>query len=295
MLTSSLLAHEPAIRLTAFFFAFAAMATWEVLAPRRVPALPRARRWTNNLALLLINSVLVRLLFPAAAVGFAAFAESHSMGLLQTWEIPQTLAIVASLALLDVGIYLQHRLFHALPLLWRLHCVHHADLDFDATTGTRFHPIEIALSMGIKFLVIVTLGPPVLAVLMFETLLNVTALFNHSNIRLPLKLDGAFRRWLVTPDMHRIHHSIDRAEMNSNFGFCFSLWDRVLGTYTHVPKLGHIAMTIGIPEQPDPASVVNLSGLLAMPFRHMARLSLSSSHELVDRAPHEVGERDGKH
>jgi sterol desaturase/sphingolipid hydroxylase (fatty acid hydroxylase superfamily) len=266
MLSEFALAHEPALRLGAFGSMLVVMALWEALAPRRAPTMPKAKRWANNLALVLINSLLVRALFPAAAVGFAAFAEAHSLGLMHIRELPGFPALIAAVVLLDLAIYLQHVVFHAIPLLWRLHRVHHADLDFDVTTGTRFHPIEILLSMGIKFLIIVTLGPPVLAVLIFETLLNVTAMFNHSNIRIPERLDRMLRAVAVTPDMHRVHHSIDGSETNSNFGFCFSVWDRLLGTYIEVPKLGHCAMTIGVPELRDPRRVVGIRGLLAIPF-----------------------------
>jgi sterol desaturase/sphingolipid hydroxylase (fatty acid hydroxylase superfamily) len=183
---------------------------------------------------------------------------------------------IAAILLLDLAIYLQHLVFHAVPLLWRLHRVHHADLDFDVTTGTRFHPIEILLSMGIKFLIIVTLGPPVIAVLIFETLLNVTAMFNHSNITMPSQADRILRSALVTPDMHRVHHSIDRSETNSNFGFCFSFWDRLLGTYVPAPALGHAAMIIGIPDLCDPHDVVNLKGMLAIPFHRIKRPNLAA-------------------
>ena len=266
MLTEFLLAHEPFVRVAAFILTLAAMILWEVRAPRRLLMMPRIRRWKNNLTLLLINSILVRILFPAAAVGFAAFADSHEMGLLRIFQLSGAPAIIASVVLLDLAIYLQHLVFHAVPLLWRLHRVHHADLDFDVTTGTRFHPIEILLSMGIKFLIIVTLGPPVIAVLIFETLLTVTAMFNHSNIAMPRQVDQILRGLLVTPDMHRVHHSIDRTETNSNFGFCFSFWDRLLGTYKPIPALGHTKMTIGIPEFRKPRDVVNLKGMLAIPF-----------------------------
>ena len=193
------------------------------------------------------------------------------MGLLRILEIPEAIAVVASIVVLDLAIYLQHLLFHAAPLLWRLHRVHHADLEFDVTTGARFHPIEVLLSMGIKFLVIVTLGAPVFAVLIFETLLNVTAMFNHSNIAMPGWMDLVLRGVLVTPDMHRVHHAIDRAETNSNFGFCFSLWDRLLGTYRQAPALGHLAMTLGVPELRELKKVVDLKGMLAIPFNSTAR------------------------
>jgi sterol desaturase/sphingolipid hydroxylase (fatty acid hydroxylase superfamily) len=270
MLTEFALVHEPLVRVTAFILTLAAMVLWEIRSPRRDLVAPKWKRWKNNLALLLMNSLIVRILFPAAAVGFAAFAHTHQMGLLQMIAMPEALATIAAILLLDLAIYLQHLVFHALPLLWRLHRVHHADLDFDVTTGTRFHPIEILLSMGIKFLIIITLGPPVIAVLIFETLLNVTAMFNHSNISMPSQVDRILRSLLVTPDMHRVHHSIDRIETNANFGFCFSFWDRLLGTYKPVPTLGHTAMTIGIPGFRNPRDVVNLKGMLANPFDSIA-------------------------
>jgi sterol desaturase/sphingolipid hydroxylase (fatty acid hydroxylase superfamily) len=266
MLSETLLAHEQLVRIGAFILMFATMATWEVFAPRRALTLPKTQRWANNLALLVINSIIVRALFPVAAVGFAVFAETHSMGVLNIWRLPTVVAIVAAVLIMDLAIYLQHIIFHALPVLWRLHRVHHADLDFDVTTGTRFHPIEILLSLGIKFVVIICLGPPAIAVLIFETLLNVTAMFNHSNIRLPNMLEELLRRLLVTPDMHRIHHSVDSSETNSNFGFCFSIWDWLLGTYRSTPRLGQVAMKIGMMELRDPRDVENLRGMLLIPF-----------------------------
>ena len=277
MLTQTLLNHEQAIRLAAFVAMLVAMAAWEILAPRRALAVPKAKRWANNLALLLINSILVRVLFPAAAIGFAVFAESRSMGLFHMVYLSQPLAIVLSVVVMDFAIYLQHIVFHAVPVLWQLHRVHHADLDFDVTTGTRFHPIEIVLSMGIKFLVIITLGPPVVSVLIFELLLNVTAMFNHANIRLPDRIDGLVRRLVVTPDMHRIHHSVDRGETNSNFGFCLSVWDRSLGTYLATPRLGHIAMQIGVAALRDPNRVITVKGMLALPFIFDKPAALASS------------------
>jgi sterol desaturase/sphingolipid hydroxylase (fatty acid hydroxylase superfamily) len=277
MLTQTLLNHEQVIRLAAFVAMLVSMAAWETLAPRRALAVPKAKRWANNLALLLINSILVRVLFPAAAIGFAVFAESRSMGLFHMVYLSQPLAMVLSVVVMDFAIYLQHIVFHAVPVLWQLHRVHHADLDFDVTTGTRFHPIEILLSMGIKFLVIITLGPPVVSVLVFELLLNVTAMFNHANIRLPDCIDGLVRRLVVTPNMHRIHHSVDRGETNSNFGFCFSVWDRVLGTYLAAPRLGHVAMQIGVAELREPNRVISLKGMLALPFTFDKSAALASS------------------
>jgi sterol desaturase/sphingolipid hydroxylase (fatty acid hydroxylase superfamily) len=266
MFTEFLIAQEQLVRVSAFLLVLAVMASWEIVAPRRALSIPKAKRWVNNLALLLVNSVLVRLLFPAAAVGFAAFAQAKSIGLLHVWQVPEALAVVLSVALLDFAIYVQHVVFHAIPALWRLHRVHHADLDFDVTTGTRFHPIEILLSMGIKFVLICMLGPPVLAVLVFEILLNVTAMFNHSNIRMPGKVDSLIRRVLVTPDMHRVHHSTEHTETNSNFGFCFSVWDRLLGTYQPAPMHGHVSMQIGVPEFRELKQVVSITAMLGLPF-----------------------------
>ncbi len=271
MLTDFILAHELFVRLTAFALTLTAMVIWEQVAPRRNTVSQRLVRRRNNLALLLIDVTVARILFPAAAVGFAIFAEARDMGLLRMLELPVWIAITASIVLLDFAIYLQHLVFHAVPLFWRLHQVHHADNDFDVTTGVRFHPLEILLSMGIKFLIIVTLGPPVVAVLIFETLLNITAMFNHSNIALPDRLDKALRTLLVTPDMHRIHHSIERAETDSNYGFCFSVWDRSLGTFREVPALGQTAMIVGVAEFCEPEQVVSLRGMLTIPFRRNNR------------------------
>jgi sterol desaturase/sphingolipid hydroxylase (fatty acid hydroxylase superfamily) len=211
--------------------------------------------------------ILVRLIFPTAAVGLAALAADRGWGLLHQIEVPYGLAVLGSVIVLDFAIWLQHVMFHAVPALWRLHRVHHADLDFDTTTGLRFHPIEILLSMLIKFAVILLLGPPVVAVIIFEVLLNGMAMFNHGNVSLPSGLDRWLRRLVVTPDMHRVHHSIEDDEANSNFGFNLSLWDRAFGTYRAQPRAGHLDMTIGIRTYRDPRQVTWLSGLLALPFR----------------------------
>ena len=261
------LTHELAIRLAAFAGAFALMAAWEIAAPRRVRSLPRWARWPHNLALVVLNSIVVRLLFPLAAVSFAALAAARGWGLFNTVELPFWLALVLSVVALDLIIYLQHVMFHAVPALWRLHRVHHADLDFDVTTGARFHPVEIALSMLIKLAAIALLGAPAMAVLLFEVFLNAAAMFNHSNVRIPSAVDRALRWLIVTPDMHRIHHSVVRRETDSNFGFNLSWWDRILGTYRPDPVAGQEAMVIGIPEFRDPAQCATLTGMLALPFR----------------------------
>jgi sterol desaturase/sphingolipid hydroxylase (fatty acid hydroxylase superfamily) len=241
-----LLAHEPVIRLAAFLGILVAMAAWEVAAPRRRREIPRVIRWTNNLAVVVVDTVLVRLTFPILAVGLALVAEERSWGLFNVLEAPGWLAILASVIALDLAIYLQHVMFHAVPALWRLHRMHHADLEFDATTGLRFHPVEILLSMGIKLAVVAALGPPAVSVLIFEVLLNATSIFNHGNVRIPGPVDRLLRWIVVTPDMHRVHHSVRPAETNSNFGFNLPWWDRLLGTYRAQPRDGHDAMTIGI-------------------------------------------------
>ncbi len=261
-----ILAHEAAIRLGFFFGIFAAMALWEVLAPRRQLSLPKGRRWANNLGLVALNTVLLRLLFPAAAVGIAAFAAERGWGLLHFYSAPFPLAVIVAVIAMDLVIYLQHVMVHAVPMLWRLHRVHHADLDYDVTTGARFHPIEIILSMLIKFATIVLLGAPVMAVVIFEVVLNGMAMFNHGNVGLPKALDQVLRWFFVTPDMHRVHHSVEDDEANSNFGFNLSWWDRLMGTYRDQPRAGHQGMTIGIHKYRDPKQVDQLPGMLALPF-----------------------------
>jgi sterol desaturase/sphingolipid hydroxylase (fatty acid hydroxylase superfamily) len=260
-------AHELVIRLGAFFSVLLAMAVWEIATPRRPLSVSKARRWTANLGIVVFNTILVRLLFPLAGVGMAAYAADRGFGLFNNADLPYWLAMVGSVVALDFAIYLQHVLFHAVPVLWRLHRVHHADLDFDVTTGARFHPIEIALSMLIKFVAILVIGPPVTAVVLFEMILNAMAMFNHGNVRIPHSVDRALRWFIVTPDMHRVHHSVERAETDSNFGFNLSLWDRVLGTYRPQPAKGHEAMIVGIAEYRDPSQCATLFGMLALPFR----------------------------
>lgn len=265
-MTEFILHHEITIRLAFFIGVLVVMALWEILAPRRVLTTSKSWRWTSNLGIVFLNSFLLRLLFPAAAVGMAVFTSQQGWGLFNRFEAPIGFVIVASVVLLDMAIYLQHVMFHAVPAFWRLHRMHHADLDFDVTTGVRFHPIEIILSMIIKFAVIAALGPPIVAVIVFEVLLNATSLFNHSNVRLPAKFDHALRLFVVTPDMHRVHHSIEDHETNSNFGFNLPWWDRLFGTYQDQPDAGHETMTIGIREFRDPRQVGRLPGMLALPF-----------------------------
>lgn len=258
--------NEPTIRLAFFFGIFALMALWEIIAPRRQLTVSKALRWSNNITLVVLNTLIIRVMFPAAAVGLAAEAAEQGLGLFNNIDAVHVVAVIASVVILDCAIYLQHVMVHAVPVLWRLHRVHHADLDFDVTTGSRFHPIEIILSMYIKFGVILLLGPPLIAVIIFEVLLNGMAMFNHSNIRLPRRLDSVLRWLIVTPDMHRVHHSIEHDEANSNFGFNLSLWDRLFGTYRKEPRGGQENMVIGIDTYRQKAKVARLDGLLMLPF-----------------------------
>lgn len=257
---------EVGIRIGCFVGVFLVMAGWELRAPRRTLHTEKPLRWGSNLGLVLLNSFLLRLIAPLGAVGIAWFADSRNWGLFQNIEIPDWLAIAASVVLLDLAIYLQHVMFHAVPVFWRLHMVHHADLDFDVTTGLRFHTVEILLSFGIKAAVVLLLGPPAVAVLVFEVLLNATSMFNHSNIRMPLWLDRLLRWFVVTPDMHRVHHSIFPRETNSNFGFNLPWWDRLLGTYRDQPTDGHVAMTIGLTEFRDERIADRLHRMLVLPW-----------------------------
>lgn len=261
-----IMSHEVAIRLGFFFGVFGLIAVWEILAPRRRLTVPKTVRWANNLGLVVLNTLLARVLFPAAAVGMAAFASTQGWGLFNHYDTPFWFAVAISVVAMDLVIWVQHVLVHAVPALWRLHRVHHADLDYDVTTGARFHPIEIILSMLIKFTTIAVLGPPVVAVVIFEVLLNATSVFNHGNVYLPETVDRILRWFVVTPDMHRVHHSVENDEANSNFGFNLPCWDRLFGTYRQKPRAGHEAMTIGIHKYRDPRQVSWLPGMLALPF-----------------------------
>jgi len=262
--------HEAWIRLLAFAAIFAAMAYWEVRAPRRDPELGRATRWPANLGLLVIDGLLVRLLIPTAAVGIALLGEARGWGLLNNLDLPVWLAVILAVILLDLAIYLQHVLFHAVPAFWRLHRVHHSDMEFDLTTAVRFHPVEILLSMLIKMGLVAALGAPALAVMLFEVILNGMAMFNHGNVYLPWEWDNKLRRMIVTPDMHRVHHSVHRDETNSNFGFNLSVWDRLFGTYRDQPIDGHTGMRIGLNDYRNEREL-GFTGLLLQPFRGGAR------------------------
>ena len=262
---SFLLGNEPALRLGIFFAVFSAMALWEIALPRRVLREAKLTRWANNLVLVALNTIIVRVLLPTTAVGLAVAVGESGTGLLNYFTVPYPLAVVVSILFLDLVIYLQHLMFHAVPALWRLHRMHHADLDFDVTTGARFHPIEIALSMLIKFAAIAVLGPPAVAVLVFEIVLNATAMFNHANVRIHPAWDRVLRWIVVTPDMHRVHHSIDAPETNSNFGFNLPWWDRLFGTYRAQPAAGHEQMMIGIGQFRTHRDLW-LDRMLAIPF-----------------------------
>ncbi len=255
-----------AVRLVSFGVVFAVMALWEAVAPRRRLTVSKARRWFINLSIILLDNGVVLLLAPGAAVATAVAAQQAGWGLLNRYPLPAPAAVAVGVLALDLVIYLQHLMFHAVPLLWRLHMVHHADLDIDVTTGLRFHPLEIVISLGVKVAAVAALGPPVAAVVLFEVLLNATAMFNHGNVRLPEGLDRWLRLLVVTPDMHRVHHSVTIRETNSNFGFNFPWWDRIFGTYRAQPAAGHTRMTIGLSQFRD-FGTLGLSACLLLPLR----------------------------
>lgn len=258
-------AHEPLFRLAAFAGVLAVMATLEAVIPRRQSGISRTRRWTTNLALAAAGTLLLRFGVPLLATGAALEAERHGFGLFHWTGAPYAVAFLVSLVALDLLVYGQHVLFHKAGFLWRLHRVHHADPHVDATTGIRFHPVEILISMGIKMAAVAALGAPAAAVILFEVLLNATAMFNHSNVRIAEKADRLLRLFIVTPDMHRVHHSVYRDEHNTNFGFSISLWDRLFGTYRAAPRDGHIAMRLGLAEYPAPLPA-RLGWSLVNPF-----------------------------
>jgi sterol desaturase/sphingolipid hydroxylase (fatty acid hydroxylase superfamily) len=259
-----ILDNELAIRLGFFFGVFGFMAAWELAAPKRSLTSRKALRWLNNLGITFLNSALLRLAFPVTAVWVAAYAEGKGLGLFNVLTIDSAFAGVFSVALLDLAIYAQHVVFHMVRPLWRLHMVHHMDMDIDVTTGSRFHPVEIALSMLIKMALITALGAPAWSVVAFEVLLNATAMFNHSNVSMPFGLDRALRLFVVTPDMHRVHHSVIIRETNSNFGFNLPWWDRLFGTYRAQPVKGHAGMTIGMSNYRN-QSRINLPQMLVLP------------------------------
>lgn len=259
------MAEESLVRLSVFIGVLIWMAIWQVLAPKK-KLTQGYKRWPANLGLIAVDSIVARVLLPAGAVGAAVWAEQHGVGVLPALGLPTWATIILAVIVLDFIIYLQHVLFHAAPTLWRLHQVHHADRDIDVTTGLRFHPIEIIISMLIKITAVAALGVPVLAVVIFEIILNAMAMFNHSNIRFPKALDSVVRLLLVTPDMHRVHHSIIVRETNSNYGFNLSVWDRLFGTYRAQPEKGHDGVQIGLPEYQDKPTH-RLGWMLKLPFK----------------------------
>ena len=265
-MSDALLANQANVRLICFAGIFAAMALWELMAPLRAPDYPRWLRWSNNLALVAVGNLLLRLVFPLTAVAFSGWIQQRGWGLLNQLALPGWLTGACALVLLDMAIYFQHRLFHVVPVLWRLHRVHHADTGFDVTTALRFHPIEIALSMAYKFMVVAVLGASPEAVLLFEVILNGMAMFNHGNVSLPGPIERALRPLVVTPDMHRIHHSTLMCEANSNYGFNLSCWDRLFGSYTAMPSREQVTMPIGL-DQFRSRRETWLDRLLILPFQ----------------------------
>ena len=265
-LEEMIISNEKYVRMGFFFGMLILIGLWEILAPKRALTVSKTVRWMNNLGLVFFNSFILRVLFPVVAAGLATIATYNGWGLFNYFAVPFWLAVIASIIIMDFVIYIQHVMVHAIPVLWRLHRVHHADLDFDVTTGSRFHTLEIILSMLIKFATILLLGPPIVAVIIFEVILNATAMFNHGNISLPKTIDKYLRLFLVTPDMHRVHHSVEDDEANSNFGFSLPWWDRLFGTYRDQPRAGHEGMTIGIHKYRDVKQVSWLPGMLALPF-----------------------------
>ena len=263
---STLLNNEPFFRAGAFLLVLTAMMAWEIVAKRRPQVVSRSQRWPGNVLLVIIDTAIVRLVFPLAAVGAAVYAQDLGWGVFNAVTLPGWVVLILSILALDLAIYGQHRIFHAVPWLWRIHRVHHADQEFDVTTALRFHPLEILLSMAIKIAVVMMLGAPPIAVIVFEILLNATAMFNHGNVQLSAKTDRYLRIFLVTPDMHRVHHSVIRQETDSNFGFNLTWWDRVFGTYRNQPKHGHLGMTIGL-EDYRTEQDQQLGRMLVQPFQ----------------------------
>ncbi|HKL68065.1 sterol desaturase family protein [Salibaculum sp.] len=263
---NSLIEHEALWRAGIFVVLLTAFAIWELAAPARRTGIPRVIRWGNNFAMVVLDALILRLLFPILAVGVAELATRNGWGLFPALGVSGAFAVIAGVLLLDLAIYGQHVMFHKVPVLWRLHRMHHADPHFDVSTALRFHPVEIVLSMAIKMAVVLAIGLMPLAVVVFEILLSGTALFNHSNARLPRAIEPIVRSFVVTPDMHRVHHSDIRAETDSNYGFCLPWWDRLFGTYTAQPRRGHAGMGIGIGRYGSRRDQW-LDRLLVQPFR----------------------------
>jgi len=266
-LNQYIILNESLIRISFFITILLLMSYFEYTIPRKKLLLSKFRRWSNNISIVLINSLLLKLIFASSAISISIYTTKEHIGLLNLIEIPFFFSVVLSIILLDLIIYIQHRLFHEINFFWKFHKVHHSDMDYDVTTGFRFHPIEILISMLIKIVSIFILGVPVFAVVVFEVILSSLALFNHSNIKLPKKLDKNLRYLLVTPDIHRIHHSIYNNELNSNYGFNLSLWDRIFKSYTNKPKDNYKKMTIGLKEFNNKTETVSILSILTLPFK----------------------------
>ena len=260
-----ILDSEVYIRLGFFLGVFAVMALWELAAPRKALSTSKITRWFINLSITFLNPVSLRLVFPLPATGLALMAKEKNWGIFNILEIDYWTAGLLTIILLDLTIYFQRLLFHHVRIFWKFHMVHHTDINIDVTTGARFHPLEIILSMGIKMIVVVLLGAPAWSVLVFEIVINGTSMFNHSNAFIPLPVDRALRKFIVTPDFHRVHHSVLLHESNSNFGFSLSLWDRIFGTYQDQPRAGHKGMSIGLSDFRE-ANRLTLPYILALPF-----------------------------
>lgn len=263
---SFLSSHEATLRLAVFITLILLLTFFEWRTPFRKPSVPKAKRWVNNFSLVILNSIALRLLFPAAAVGAAVYADQQKIGLFNWLSLNTVFETLICIILLDLIIYLQHLCMHKVPILWRLHKVHHADLDVDLSTGLRFHTVEIILSMLLKCLVVILLGANVASVILFEIILNGMAMFNHSNIALPEHLDQKLRKWIVTPNMHRSHHHIEKRNADNNYGFNLSIWDRIFKTYIEHSLAIQQSMTLGISEYRSDRETVRLDRLLMMPF-----------------------------
>lgn len=258
--------NEVLIRLFFFFGIFFVMAILESIFTRRELLLSKNKRWLNNIILVFLNTIIIRVLFPTAAIAISIYAHNNGIGLFNILELTIVNTVILSIILMDLIIYWQHRLFHTINFFWKFHLVHHSDMDYDVTTGFRFHPVEIIFSMIIKFVFILILGVPVIAIICFEVLLSSFAIFNHSNIRIPKKIDAFLRLFIVTPDMHRVHHSVSHQELNSNYGFNISLWDKIFKSYIAKPKKGYTNMTIGLATLQDENKTVSIFNILKMPF-----------------------------
>ncbi len=264
-LTQQIIAGEQFIRLAFFLVILTTVAFWEYIAPRRALTNDKWQRWFANLSLVIIDSTVVRFLLPVLPVSMALLVQEQGWGILNIIDLPEWIKIALAVVILDFVVYLQHMIFHYLPVFWRFHRMHHTDLDMDVTTGNRFHPIEIVLSVGIKLATVILIGPPVVAVVIFEIVLNATSQFNHGNILIPKSVDRWLRLVVVTPDMHRVHHSVIPRETDSNFGFCLPWWDHLCNTYKPQPEQGHLEMNIGLKEFRD-SKKLTLSKLLIQPF-----------------------------